>query len=292
MPIPQADRVIGDSYISPEQTGKLLNKLPVDEKGNIITDLKEVLIRVFEETSPDKKPLGGIELEKTERDLYIIHTATEAVKKFAEKYGRENFVDLPPDNIHFLKEGGVLEYTKARLSTGSHATVLGQVLVDRRTDLQTAITTFHELWHALGSHEAIQINTKGKIDWYRAGFNIKTRDSENEYFYHIDEALTGLMTKRFVEEILMIDPTFKDEIEKLKTADQEIDTTRRGDLKMLYDVAEAIYKRNQNTLESSEDVISLFLKGQITGNIMPIARVVENTFGKGSFRKFGEFSQK
>lgn len=106
MSIPHADRVVGDSHVSPEQAGKLLDSVPVDAEGNVITDTKEILTKIFEETGPDKKPFEGLELEKTDRDLYIIHLATEAVKKFAEEYGRENFVDLPLNNIHLLKEGG------------------------------------------------------------------------------------------------------------------------------------------------------------------------------------------
>lgn len=165
------------------------------------------------------------------------------------------------------------------------------MLVDRRSDLQTAITTFHELWHTLGSHKAIQINIKGKIDWYRSGFNVKSRDSEQKYFYRINEALTGFMTKRFVDEVLELDPIFKNEIEKIKTDGLEVDTTRQGEVRMLHDLAESIYKKNQDVFKSSKDVINLFLKGEVTGNIMPIARVVEKTFGKGSFRRLGEVTQ-
>lgn len=291
MPIPHADRVIGDANVSTEETGKFLDNLPVDEEGNPITDTKKILSSIFEQTAPDKKLFEGLELEKTERDLYIIHIATEAVKRFAREFGRENFVDLPLDNIHILKGGGVSEYTKGRLGTGSHATVLGQVLIDRRNDLQTAITTFHELWHTLGSHEAIQVTTKGEIDWYRAGFSIKSREGEKEYFYRIDEALTGLMTKRFVDEVLLADPSFTEEIKKLEALNQEIDTTRRGEVKMLHEIAQNIYSRSNGEFQSPEEVINLFLKGQVTGNILSIARVIEKSFGKGSFRKLGQITQ-
>jgi hypothetical protein len=288
--VPHADRLVGSANISSKEIKKLLHKLPLDEKDEIVTGTKEVLTKVFNEVGPDKKSFEGLELEKRERDLYIIRIATEAVEKFAEQFGRKNFVKLPEGNIHYLKEGGVLKYTKGRLGIGSHATVLGQVLVDRRSDLQTAITTFHELWHTLASHTVIQVTTKGKLDWYRAGFNLKTRDAKKEYFNPIDEALVGLMTKKFFDEVLAKDPSFQDEIERAKTQGQKVDTTREEEVKMLRYIVESIYERNKDTFGSPEDVVTLFYKGQVTGNIMPIARVVENTFGKGSFREFGKIT--
>lgn len=112
MPIPHADRVVGDPQISLEEARRLLGVLPLDKEGKPITDTKQILKEIFEKIGPNKKLFKDLELEKTERDLYIINIATDAIKKFAREYGRENFVDLPVNNIHFLKEGGVLEIHK------------------------------------------------------------------------------------------------------------------------------------------------------------------------------------
>ena len=48
------------------------------------------------------------------------------------------------------------------------------------------------------------------------------------------------------------------------------------------------YKRNKGDFKSEDDVLALFIKGGFDGNIMPAARLIEKTFGKGSFRKLGK----
>lgn len=286
---PQAERVIGKE-ISPDESKKLLDVLPIDESGKVSTDVKEILREVFYKNAPEV--IESLESPKTERDYYLISLATKSVKAFAKELGRNNFAELPTENIHFLIDGGVEKFTEGRLKVGSHATVLGQILIDRRDDLSTIITTFHELWHALASYQAIQIKTDGSLDWYRSGFSSKSRDGKEEWFYRIDEALTGLMTEKFVDTVLKNDVEFTKIIEDRVIKNEAIDTTRLGEAKAFRQIVDEVYEKNKNNFQTKEDIIRIFFIGQVTGNIMPVARLLEKTFGKGAFRKLGEFFQK
>lgn len=287
-PVPQAERLVGnfedfnldfydDSFSRNEES---------KNEGDVITDPKKVLRRLFEEYSSGSLDM---ELEKSERDREILKIATEAVKSIATEYGRENFVEITENHIHFFPDGGVEELTKGRLAIGSHATVLGEAFVDRRDDLATAITIFHELWHTLASHNAIQIKTDGELDWYRSGFSILSRDGKKKMFHHLDEALVGHATKRFVNEVLRQRPDFAQQIEEVEIDGGEVDTTRQRELGDFLKYLDIVLERNGEDFTDRKELLDKFMKAQIIGNLLPVARLIEKTFGKGAFRKLSEF---
>lgn len=264
-----------------------MNDYAYNSEGELISDPKEILGRVFHGASVKK--YEDIEIEKTERDLEIIALATETVKKFASEYGRNDFIDLTIDHIHFLKEGGVEELTEGRLGLGSHATILGEALINRRDDLSTAITTFHELWHTLASYNALQVTTEGELTWYRSGFSVNSRDGQRDMFHYLDEALVGYATKRFVDEVLRNRPDFKNLIDEVENQGEKIDSTREDELADLFIYIDFIYERNQDNFENREQLMEMFMKAQVTGNILPVAKLIDNTLAKGYFRKLSKF---
>ena len=287
-PIPQAERLVGnfEDFNSDFYDDSFSREKKIEEKGEVITDPVEVLRRTFEEYSTSSLET---ELEKIEREIEIIKIATDAVKGMATEYGRENFVELTDDHIHLFPDGGVEELTSGRLAIGSHSTVLGEAFVDRRDDLATAITTFHELWHTLASYNAIQVKTDGQLDWYRSGFSILSRDGKTKMFHHLDEALVGHATKRFVNEVLRQRPDFTAEIEQIEFGEGEVDSTRQRELTDFLEYLDVVLERNESEFSDTEEILDLFMKAQVTGNILPVARLIEKTFGKGSFRKLSEF---
>lgn len=61
--------------------------------------------------------------------------------------------------------------------------------------------------------------------------------------------------------------------------------TERKILNMLID---KIFERNLEKFKDREDVFEIFAKGMMTGDILPIGRLVEGTFGKGTLRSISE----
>lgn len=276
-PVPQADRLIakeGD------------NRMGVEKDGEFITDPKEVFRLVFEEQRPED--FRGLELEKTEQDNFLIEHALSAVKEYAGIYGRATFGTIPYNHIHLVKEGGTSLILKQPWD-GSHSTVLGEIIVDRARDVPTAITLFHELWHRIGSYNAVQIRTTdGDIDWYRSGIAMKSRDGEEEWFRTMNEALTGYMTWRYANEILKETEEFQGEIAEYVREEKYVNTTREGEVDDLMEVVDEVIEKSNGLYESREEVLDIFIRAQVTGNVLPIARILDNVYGKGSFRKFGE----
>lgn len=287
-PVPQAERIVGDfKDLNPDLFSDTEHVFSTNTSGEVITDPREILKRIFQEYSPI--PYNDFEIVKTARDLELIQLATGTIKEWAKVYGRTEFVDITPDHIHFFKKGGTAKFTNGDVLLGAHSPILGDVLVDRLDDLSTCICIFHELWHACAAYTAIQVTTLGEIDTYRSGFSIKSRDGKREMFDHLEEALVGHATKRFVDEVLRKRDDFKELIQDHENGDKSIDTTRQVELTELLEYIDIVYEKNSEDYKSRDEIIDMFIRAQVTGNILPVARLIEKTFGKGYFRKLSEF---
>lgn len=49
-----------------------------------------------------------------------------------------------------------------------------------------------------------------------------------------------------------------------------------------------IYEKNKDEFESEEEIFNLFARATMSGRLLPLARVIEKTYGKGAFRKLGK----
>ncbi len=62
--------------------------------------------------------------------------------------------------------------------------------------------------------------------------------------------------------------------------------------KMMYDAFDNIIARANGRFKNRDDVFNEFAKANFSGNYLPLARMIENTMGKGSFRKLAnEFAK-
>lgn len=164
-------------------------------------------------------------------------------------------------------------------------------------------------------------NDKVNIRLRRMGFKI---DSEKGpvYFYDIDEAIITELTMRFDWKYFSKIPEIADEYEAreeiLKEAlksGEEMDDLRRSianfseesienqtkkgfkfalrgysydeEREDLNDLIDELYEKNKSQFESEEDVFAVFAKAVLTGRLLPAARLIEQSFGKGSFKTLG-----
>jgi len=149
----------------------------------------------------------------------------------------------------------------------------------------------------------------------------KSGDNKTVYFYDIDEAITTELTMRFDWKYFGTFPQLSEEIKEREEAilafvernnssqeeerrhiaeieskqleDGRVRSNLKGysydkERKKLMLLCEDIYKQNTKQLSSSEDVFNEFVKAAMTGRLLPIARIIEHTYGKGSFRSIGE----
>jgi len=49
-------------------------------------------------------------------------------------------------------------------------------------------------------------------------------------------------------------------------------------------MVDELFEKNKDDFESREEVFRLFAEATVSGRLLPVARLIEKTFGKGSFR--------
>lgn len=152
------------------------------------------------------------------------------------------------------------------------------------------------------------------------------KEKSGKYFAWLNEAVTQELSMRFIEkviespppiEIIQLEAAFlKKEREKIilspgikkeevflkfEKTDSKLSLSLAGphayyeERKKLWGVVDEIYNKNPEKFEgkdektSKEEIFSLFARGMFTGEILEPTRLIEKTFGEGSFKKLGEW---
>ena len=234
------------------------------------------------------------EVEKTERDRAIIRLTAEAADGLMRRYGREKPVEIPDENLHLIEAAGdVGGFYDARKQ---------QLAVVRKPGQDTGLAAdlFHELVHAK-SYNALKtdVDGGGDITYYRTGLETVTRDGKT-LFRELNEAVVQTMTMRFYDETIARDPMFSDEI---RLAQYRGDDPREREEGSYWAAKEhfraltgaiAAAGRDRAAADApvrsgvADEVRETFFRAAVTGNLLEIARLVEDTWGAGSFRKLGQ----
>lgn len=236
------------------------------------------------------KTLAPYELEKTERDSAIIHLADQTVARYLAEHGRQKNIVVPLKNVHVLHDGGVVAYTEGRTDVAAQSPTLGSVIVDRvKSDMQFTLIVFHELFH-MKSYVALQITHAARpeerdFQEYRLGIRIKSRDGTQEYFVDLDEAIVAFMTQRFYEEIVSRDPMFEDE--RTSATFSPPKNSREEERQQLNEIIDQLWEKNRQRFTQRSEILDLFFDAHVRGRLLPLARLIESSFGKGSFRRIG-----
>lgn len=301
--------------------------------GKISESAKEQILRDKGERFNDQafENLKGKEREKTPGELEIISLANQATNDIRHRYGLEDF-DIPSKNIHVVVEEA---WPQEKTTAMYNSMLQGIAMRERPSKIAFALTSFHEMIH-FKSYNALQITTgeNHKLEPYRLGLVVRTRDGASVYFANLTEAVTEEMTKRFAThlvndlrfaeemkqtkdimarhpravarsgELLFDDDTYYAEIDSKKSWKEavgrlfggpgKIHTSRfayEEERKTLNTLIDKLFERNSEQFQDREEVFEVFAKGMMTGNILPIGRLIDSTFGKGTLRDIGELDQ-
>ncbi len=258
-----------------------------EEQRELVKDLHEYIIETIETIGGEK--INNFEIEKTKKDVALIEFTEQAVDRLLKKYGRIKEIKIPKDNIHLLKPEGTEKYTNGRLIRGAHSSFQQSILIDRDpSDIQFTLELFHELLH-VKSYTAFQVvqddNTaKPRIGSYRTGIRVVSRDGRKVYLQSAEEAVIGCFTNVFYESLYK-EPMFKNDIEKINKGEIVIDTSRQKEVTLLNVVIDKLYESNKSMFSNREDVLNLFIDAQVNGNLLPVGKLIEKTFGPGTLKK-------
>ncbi len=259
-------------------------------------------------------------IEKNTEMLAIIQYANEYTNTLLLQHSIEPY-DIPAQNIHALKP---VDFAKIENAFSAFAHPLSHMIVisanNRLSKTQAALTLIHEMLHLKG-YKAIQIEDTEKKDPeltnYRTGVAMESSqsaDSFHEHFIGLNEAIVSTLETRALASTLHYpgyekdkasfdDPDTQKYLSLLKTKGMRIDDisnakkdgekwiiSRTGyprHREVLDFIAEKIFEDNTDIYENTEDVYRLFFDAHFSGKLLTIARLVEHSFGEGSFRILG-----
>ncbi len=267
------------------------------------------------------------ELVKTPEELKLIAMADKGTSKIMESVGEEpysipekNVHLLPGDSYNKTVLNDKPEQSSARAISESQAIFVNADKA-REKELYFALLIFHEMMHLKGKiiMEANEDENRLYAGAYKTGltvFSPRVADSRNREHTHmsgLEEALVSDEEKKYVEKILKL-PRFLKEREAMEAGDFKnlrkniarrdnisennvfwVSDDKKSYLCFSYQkqrealgfVEAEILKENRDKYENSNDVREEFLKAFFGGSLYNISRLVESTFGKGSFRVLG-----
>ena len=249
----------------------------------------------------------------------------ELTNKLRQKYGLEP-LSVPVENIHIVD----VPLQQSGTELGGQFDAEHQFVIVRPARSKTEFADYvcHELIH-FKSHGAVQVPTEGDtLDFmYRSGFKAHSRDAKRTYFGMLDEGLTEELSKRVVEELKKSrHQLIADEAEETRKVQAEYGV-KAGEVgeffskdlmwakyldendpkraqyrvtgfeyaytearEVLHTLVSKLYGLNQELFTDKEQIFDLFFKGKLQGNFLGIAKLIDKTFGQGTFRKIGELS--
>jgi hypothetical protein len=272
----------------PEKTSLGPNRI-IGNNREAVNDAREF----FDELHTGVEVIVG-EREKTPLEERTINAVVEAVARAlnAVGYGAKLF---PPSRVHLLDSGGLPLQTHQEENTrrvGTTDTTSQDIILATQKDNvnELAHTLVHELLHihSFSSAVALQTQIDGNphtaITERRMGFTFTKHERKNAQslpYHYLNEALTEQLAINILEGYF---PQF-DRLAHIEIDPEESYLDERICFEKLIDTLHAAHTE---LYPNRETIVDLFLDGMFKGNVLEIARLIEKTFGKGSFRELGE----
>lgn len=229
-------------------------------------------------------PLETIEKEKEDRDVKIIDFVLKRMPDFIKEYGGTP-VAVELEQVHLLdKKKFPKNKLKDTKGTGFfHLSDESLTVLYSHGKLEMARSLVHELIHlnSFNSLNAVQdLEFETPLgDRRRTGLAMDSQESIRDHFDWLDEALTEELTKRFDDEFLKDSPLFRKAKKNSNTG------FYREAIKSMNILIDDLHEKNQLRFKNREEIFRLMVDGKMTGKVLDFARLIESTYGKGSFRK-------
>ncbi len=267
------------------------------------------------------------ELPKTERELALIDFANNETNKLLSEVDRKPY-SVPPENYHLVSPELFRKIVDIRGSTAatffSRQGILFNAEYSRANPLNFGTSAFHETLHLKGrtSFELEEENGLLRKTPYRTGVSVIASQkigfhgTPHEHFEGLHEAIVSAQEKKSFPNLLNL-PELAEEKKWLLSEEAKEIKSRIAEQKGLSKdeitwvgkegedwetfpffaqrqtlnyVCSEIQKQFPENHQDTEEVFKEFLKAHFTGRLLPIGRLVEKTFGKGSFRLLGNMT--
>mgnify|MGYP000868879778 CR=1 FL=1 len=304
---------------------RIIGGASIEKKEQTRKEIEQALFSHFESLSPQERELlKKFEYPKSEKELALIDFANEETSRLMQEAGIEPY-DVPVENYHIIppelyKKVVGDSGTAATFNTKQGIIFNAQNFRDNPVNF--GATALHETLH-LKAHFSMEVQEEGdevSKTPYREGVTVRALQSygyHEKYHHHfagLHEAIVAETEKRLLGKLLDRPELAKekewlasDEAKEMRKKlaekkeipeDDIIWVGKKGEndwetvsylqqRNVLNYVCEEIQKQFPDEYQSADDVYKVFLNAHFTGRLLPLARLVEKTFGEGSFRLLG-----
>ena len=285
-------------------------------------EYKKLILDRFGESHYDEIPedkrrmLESLEYEKKPYEKLAIKQANEITNSLLEEFGLTPF-DVPERNIHIVPEKlyQEVESDGDKIATTSQHHQLIALNAEKLVHpAHRASVILHEITH-LKNYLAIE-GLEEFYKPYRSGFKISPTYKKEEQvgfftaFSGLDEAVVSEIEKRYFSQLISQNEFLKKEYEWGESEEaQELkekiakEKSRKPDevmvvskdrgykffpyyeqRKVLNYIVDQLYADNKDKYSTRDDVMKSFFKAHFDGRLLGVAKLIEKSFGKGSFR--------
>jgi len=287
---------------------------PIDNGNSFINTKKTFADESFELHEQRLKEIQQREITKDEKDIEIINLVNQKTNELLKKYNL-NARDISIEQIHLLSEKDYNQLLAQNTDSAEYSWYDQLVFVKKNnSDLIFAMRLFHELIH-FKSYQAIQITNQKTIELYRLGLIANSHNRKDRYFQNMNEAITEKLSKQFYGNELKLTSLFQAEIEdaerlreySLTTAKNLAETENAIDIfqadfnqrtfecfgypeqrRALDELIGKLFNKNREKFKNKKQVFDMFVKAMLSGDLLELGKLIDRTFGQGTFRKIGE----
>ncbi|MDA2922374.1 hypothetical protein MYX07_03860 [Patescibacteria group bacterium AH-259-L07] len=295
------------------------------------TEDEEKFLQYFKDMFENRQFLNLPEKEKAPFLQELIKNINDYMGEFVAQYGTTP-VDIKDKHIYFIDRSKATENEKKKIDEtrimGVQAVFAPQAQgvvmweeydEDKKLELATVLT--HEMLHFNSFfvyEESEGLVNKRPEDLLiciqtedyekdillrrrRGGLKVLTKEKDI-YFGYLDEAVIEELTIRFSEEYFSHIDMLSKELEEENQLNHNFSSETRckpisrytydKEREDLHELVNEIYKKNKDAFGSKEDIFNVFAKAVLGGQLLPLARLIEKTYGKGSFRILGKITAK
>ncbi len=277
----------------------------------------------------ERKKLEAVEYDKTPEQIAALDFIDQETNRLLQECGVEP-IDIPAKNYHILpkEEMDKFFHTSSAGTYEGSKYAIGLSSELRKSLLMFVTVAFHEALHMKARqiwqlYEDREGKLKNKI--YRSGMRVFSPRKKNmqgrsvTHFSGLDEAVVAWQEKLSFPRLLNI-PELKEEKDKYEQEDSKakrqkiaeergipddeifwldlVDKSIGGGAgyywqrKVVEYVCEEIVKEFPEEYQNKEEVHREFLKANLNGNLIPIARLMKKTFGDTGLRALGMMKSK
>ncbi|MES3032123.1 MAG: hypothetical protein V4699_02695 [Patescibacteria group bacterium] len=306
---------------------RIVGGASTEKKEQAKKELRQALFNHSNSLSlQEREALEKFEYPKSLKELALINFVNQETSRLMQEAGIKPY-DIPFENYHIIPPELYHQLTKDNSNAATENKKQAMIFnaeYFRDNPVNFGAVALHETLH-LKAHLSMEVEEKdGKVDstLYRESVAIRAAQSKShhgEYHHHftgLHEGIVAETEKRLLAKLLDLPQLAKEkewlesdearEMRKNLAQEKEIPEDdiiwigKKGEndlewelvtypqqRKVLNYLCVEIQKQFPDQYRSADDVYQTFLNAHFTGRLLPIARLIEKTFGEGSFRLLG-----